>query len=66
MGLENIPWNLVAPYLIIQLILMIVALIDCVRQKSLKGPKWLWVLIIIFFSMIGPILYFTIGRRNDE
>jgi hypothetical protein len=63
--LEGINWGLVAPLFIIQLILLIVSLVDLSRIEKTNGPKLLWVLIIIFVNIIGPILYFVIGRRND-
>ncbi|WP_342431944.1 PLD nuclease N-terminal domain-containing protein [Neobacillus sp. FSL H8-0543] len=63
--LASIPWGLVAPLLIIQLILLIVALVDLTRTERTNGPKILWVFIILFVNIIGPILYFVIGRRNN-
>lgn len=63
--LEGISWGLLAPVLIIQLILLIVSLVDLTRIEKTNGPKWLWVLIILFINIIGPILYFIIGRRNE-
>ncbi len=56
---------ILAPILIIQLILLIVAIIDLVRIEKTNGPKWLWALIIIFINIIGPILYFVLGRRSN-
>ncbi|MGG3470104.1 PLD nuclease N-terminal domain-containing protein [Neobacillus pocheonensis] len=53
------------PIFIIQLILLIVAIIDLVRIEKTNGPKWLWAIIILFVNLIGPILYFVIGRRNN-
>lgn len=63
-GLEQIrPYiPLLIPILLIQLALMIAALVDLIRREKTKGPKWLWVLIILFFNMIGPIIYFVVGR----
>nr|WP_197969940.1 PLD nuclease N-terminal domain-containing protein [Mesobacillus harenae] len=52
------------PILIIQLVLFVVALIDLVKIEKTNGPKWLWAIIILFVNIIGPILYFVIGRRN--
>lgn len=63
--LEGISWGIVAPLLIIHLILLIVSLVDLSRIEKTNGPKWLWGLIILFINIIGPILYFVIGRRND-
>jgi hypothetical protein len=43
---------------------MIFALVDLIRRERTKGPKWLWALIIVFVNLIGPILYFIIGRED--
>jgi hypothetical protein len=56
---------IIAPILIIQLILLIVAIFDLVRIEKTNGPKWLWVIIILFINIIGPILYFVIGRKSN-
>ena len=52
------------PIILLQLGLMIFALVDLVRREKTKGPKWLWALIIVFVNLIGPILYFIIGREE--
>lgn len=53
---------LLIPLLIIQLGLMIAALVDLFRREKTQGPKWLWILVIVFVNFIGPILYFVVGR----
>lgn len=55
---------LLAPLIIIQFILVIVALIDLIRVEQTLGPKWMWVLIILFVTTIGPIIYFIVGRKR--
>lgn len=60
----DINWGLVAPFIIIQFILMIVALIDWVKIQNTRGPKIMWLFIILLANIIGPILYFTIGRKD--
>jgi Phospholipase_D-nuclease N-terminal len=65
MGLAEVNWALVSPLIGIQVILIIIALIDLSKAESTNGPKWMWVLISLFVSIIGPILYFTIGKRHD-
>lgn len=52
------------PILILQLTLMIFALVDLVRRERTKGPKWLWAVIIVVVNLIGPILYFIVGRED--
>ncbi|SDL90004.1 PLD nuclease N-terminal domain-containing protein [Sediminibacillus halophilus] len=63
--LNEIPWGAIAPILVLQLILMITALVSCIREEKTNGPKWLWILFILFISLIGPVLYFVFGRRNN-
>lgn len=58
-------FQLLAPLIIIQLILTIVALIDLIKRNHTLGPKWMWLLIIIFVATLGPILYFIVGRKHD-
>ncbi|WP_142826857.1 PLD nuclease N-terminal domain-containing protein [Planococcus soli] len=52
------------PILIIQLALMIFALVDLIKNPNPNGPKWMWAVLIVVINIIGPILYFVIGRRN--
>lgn len=63
--LNEIPWAAIAPILVLQLILMSIAFVSCAREEKTNGPKWLWILIILFVNLLGPVLYFVIGRRND-
>lgn len=58
----TIDWALVAPILLLQLVLMVVALFDCVRSDEVKQPKWVWYLVIIFINILGPIIYFIFGK----
>jgi len=60
--IEYLP--LLIPILIIQLLLIIFALIDLARRDQTRGPKWVWVLVILFVNMIGPIIYFLLGREE--
>jgi hypothetical protein len=56
---------LIAPLVLIQLVLMAAALLDLRRREKTRGPKWLWILIIIFGEMVGPIAYFAAGRLEE-
>jgi hypothetical protein len=53
------------PVVIIQLALMIAALVDLIRRERTRGPKWVWVLVIVLVNYIGPIIYFVIGRQDE-
>lgn len=61
--MDEINWFIVAPLAFIQFSLLIIGLMDLRKVHATKGPKWLWALIIIFINIIGPILYFFIGRK---
>lgn len=61
----EINWALIAPLIVLQFILMAFALVSCLRQEETRGPKWVWILIILAGNLLGPILYFVIGRKND-
>ena len=63
--LTSINWGLIAPLLVIQLILVVVALIDLSKQAETKGPKWVWLLVILLGNIFGPIIYFIFGRSKD-
>jgi hypothetical protein len=52
------------PILILQLILVVAALVDLLRRERTRGPKWVWVLVILFVNLIGPIIYFMLGREE--
>jgi hypothetical protein len=56
---------LVIPVIIIQIILLVTGLLDLIKQPATRGPKWMWALIIPFVQIIGPILYFTLGRKEE-
>lgn len=54
------------PLFILQLSLSITALIHVIRHPSYRfGNKAMWALIVMLINIIGPILYFTIGRGEE-
>ena len=62
--LARVPWTVIAPLLVVQFILLIVALVDLRKIHATNGPKILWVFIILFVSLFGPIAYFVVGRKQ--
>lgn len=52
------------PILALQLLLMVAALIDLGRREHTRGPKWVWLLVIILVNLIGPVIYFMYGREE--
>lgn len=56
----------IIPLVIVQLTLMLVALLHVLSHEHFKrGSKMMWVLVVIFINIIGPILYFVIGRTDE-
>ncbi len=56
---------LLIPLLLIQLVLLAAALWDLLHNEKTRGPRWMWALIIVFVNIIGPIIYFTVGRQES-
>ena len=54
------------PLVLLQIALMVIALADLVRRKRVKGDsKILWVVLIVFINIIGPIIYLLLGREEE-
>ncbi len=49
---------------ILGLLIPIIALIDIIRSEFIGNNKIAWVLIVIFFPIIGAIIYFVIGNEQ--
>lgn len=64
--MPTINWGLIAPLLVIQFVLLVIALVDLKKQERANGPKWVWVLVILFGNLLGPIIYFVFGRGKDR
>ena len=56
---------LLIPVVLIELGLMVTALVDLIRRAQTRGPKWVWVLVIVLINFIGPIIYFVAGRKDE-
>lgn len=57
------------PIIVLEIGLMIAALVSLIKRPVGKvrwNNKLPWVLIVIFFNIIGPISYFIFGRTEGE
>jgi ABC-2 type transport system ATP-binding protein len=68
-GLDSISPTLIAlliPIAVIQIGLMLLAAFDLLREdrRVRGGSKAMWALIIVFVNLVGPILYFLVGREE--
>lgn len=55
----RMPYSLVG---IVVLIADIWAIIEIIQSGKSTGNKLLWILLILFFPIVGVILYFLLGR----
>ena len=54
------------PLIVLQLILIGTALYDLTRpeRRVRGGSKLVWGLVIVFGQLLGPLLYFLVGRED--
>ncbi|MFF5995618.1 PLD nuclease N-terminal domain-containing protein [Lysinibacillus sp. KU-BSD001] len=66
--LGEIEWGVILPILIpfvvLSLLLIMIALMDLYRHRKVRENVLKWTVIILLFNTIGPILYFTTGRKD--
>jgi len=48
---------------LIELALAVFCIVDIVRRPAVLGDrKWLWIVIVAVFNLVGSIIYLAIGR----
>ncbi|WP_405175038.1 PLD nuclease N-terminal domain-containing protein [Paenibacillus sp. FSL H8-0261] len=62
--MEAVNWGLIMPLIILQALLAIIGLTSLAKADNVRGPKWMWILIIICGNILGSVAYFTIGRKD--
>lgn len=56
----------IIPMVIIQFALMGASLYHVLKHdKYKKGSRGLWVVICLFVSIVGPIIYFAVGKEDS-
>ncbi len=54
------------PLIILQYGLAIYAIVHIIKHPNYKfGNQVMWIIISLFLSFIGPILYFMFGKGDD-
>lgn len=60
-----VTWQILIVLIILfGLLLPIIALIDILRNEFTGSNKIIWVLVVLFFPLVGTILYFAIGTQQ--
>jgi hypothetical protein len=48
-------------------IVIIIAIIDIVKQSKMDGAnKIIWLLIVVLFNLIGSIIYFVVIKNSKD
>lgn len=54
---------LLLPLALIEVGLMVWAVVDLVKREHVRGGnKLIWAIVVVFISIIGPLLYLVWGR----
>ncbi|MBC1518355.1 negative regulator of sigma-Y activity [Listeria welshimeri] len=57
---------LIIPVIILYLALFLTAIIDLARNWQTRKNSIIWLLVIIFINIFGPVIYLIFGRKEDE
>jgi hypothetical protein len=55
------------PLLLLQIGLQIYAIYDILKNKNTKHFQYgIWLVIVILGEIVGPIIYFVVGKSEDR
>ncbi|MBC1933592.1 PLD nuclease N-terminal domain-containing protein [Listeria seeligeri] len=55
---------LLIPIIILYLALLLTAIIDLARNWEVRKNPLIWLFVIIFINIFGPVAYFIFGRKE--
>lgn len=58
--------KLFSPVIIIQLGLMVYCITNILKKGVRSLNKGIWIAIVLFLNLIGPILYLLLGKKRWE
>lgn len=54
------------PVMLVELILAVTALIHVLKHPKYRfGSRVLWIIVVLFFQIIGPVVYFIFGKGEE-
>ena len=54
------------PLIVVEFGLLIIALVDLLKREYYKtDTKIVWAIVIVVFGIIGPVIYFIFGRKEQ-
>lgn len=58
-------WQIILILIALGLILLpLIALIDILKNEFRDSNKLIWVLVVLFFPILGSVLYFILGQKQ--
>ncbi len=56
------------PLVLVQLILLVIAIVHILKHDQYKrGSRAIWLAVVIIgMEFIGPVLYFVLGKSDEE
>lgn len=54
------------PVIVLQIALQVYALYDLSKNWRANNNGWVWVGVIVLGSLLGPLVYFIVGRKGVE
>lgn len=67
-GLEALQeyFPVLLPLIIVELVLMVTALVHVLKHNTYRfGNKVMWAIIVVVIQIIGPVVYFVLGRGDE-
>ncbi|MCQ4636295.1 PLD nuclease N-terminal domain-containing protein [Anaerovorax odorimutans] len=62
--IEYLPFLI--PLIILEIALALTALVHVLRHPHYRfGNRVLWVLVVMFIQILGPVVYFAFGRGEE-
>jgi hypothetical protein len=61
----DITWLLILPWALLYVVLLAIALAEWVHNPRTRYlSRWIWLPIILLFSLLGPAAYLLLGRSE--
>ncbi len=58
--------GLLLPVILLELALTVTALVHVLRHKKYKmGSRLIWIPVVLFIQILGPVAYFILGRSDE-
>lgn len=55
---------LIIPIIILYLALLLTAIIDLGKNWQIRKNALIWLFVILFINILGPVIYFVFGRKE--